>query len=384
MKGVIFGSGKAGQYLFDEIQLHAKSIEIVGFWDNYASGSYKDISIKKPGELFREGESADTVFIAAGSQKAVKIMINFCRNHGIENIYMLHDIAGKCHMPLFVKQDVFDNARVRKLRFSSEKPSLHYIEVPITEECNLNCKGCLFTCNLSGNIGHVSFEQVKKDADRMCQLFYDVPWIRILGGEPLMHPDIIEILDGYREKFPDSEIDVCTNGLLIPKMKEEFWECMKKNNITIHVSGYKPTRSMINKIDEVIKKHDMPYVILNRDKFLKYYTLKPENDMRKSYEKCIASGCYELYCGKMSTCSGVIAFEKLNNMFGCKYKVRENEDWIDIHNENLDGFAVKEFLERPSYCCKYCDFDRIEEFEWDYASINPDISEHVIDYEVNP
>lgn len=130
--------------------------------------------------------------------------------------------------------------RIRKLRFSKEKPSLSYFEVPITDSCNLNCKGCLFASNMTKGIQHIRFDTLVKDARRMSELFYDIPWIRILGGEPLMPPNITEILRTYREYFPDSEVDLCTNGLLIPSMRETFWDCIKKERILIHISGYEP------------------------------------------------------------------------------------------------------------------------------------------------
>ena len=127
---------------------------------------------------------------------------------------MMHDIAGKCRLPLFDHNGMVET-RVRKLKFSDKNPSLSYFEVPVTDSCNLNCKGCLFASNLTQKTGgqHVSFGQLERDARRMSEIFYDIPWIRILGGEPLMHPDIIKIFRCYRKYFPDSEVDLCTNGL---------------------------------------------------------------------------------------------------------------------------------------------------------------------------
>lgn len=205
---------------------------------------------------------------------------------GIDQIYMMHDIAGKCHLPLFDENGVIET-RIRKLKFSEERPSLSYFEVPITDNCNLNCKGCLFASNLTQGIQHVEFAELERDAKRMSELFFDIPWIRILGGEPLMHPDIINILKCYRKYVPDSEVDLCMNGLLVPKMEDRFWDCVQQERISIHVFGYKPTYSLLNKIDSVFKEQRIPYVILKRDEFVKYYTDKPDNDMKKSFKNVL-------------------------------------------------------------------------------------------------
>lgn len=366
MKIVIFGAGKAGRYLYNQIVENAKEIEVFGFLDNYLEGEYKGKKILRPEKFFEEQKEIDAVFISAGAQKTLKAMINTCLKYHIVDIYMMHDIAGKCRLPLFNKNEIIET-RIRKLNFSPEKPSLSYFEVPITDNCNLNCKGCLFASNMTKGVEHVKLIELKNDAKRMSELFYDIPWIRILGGEPLMHPDIVEILKAYRYYFPDSEIDLCTNGLLIPKMKKDFWNCVKQERVSIHVSGYKPTYNMLDKIDAILKDLDIPYAILKREKFQKYYTDKPDNNMEKSFEKCIASGCHEVYRGKISTCSAVIAFEKFNRFFGTEYKIKEDEDWFNIHNPQIDSWKVKERLESPSYICKYCSDSKIDNFVWDYS-----------------
>lgn len=379
MKIVIFGAGKAGKFLYDEIVEKSKDIEVVGFLDSFLEGEYKGGKIYHPNTFFNMAKSEiDAVFIAAGAQKTLKTMINTCRENGIDQLYMMHDIAGKCYLPLFDEKGMI-GTRIRKLKFSSQKPSLPYFEVPITDNCNLNCKGCLFASNMTQGVQHVSVDDLEKDAKRMSELFFDVPWIRILGGEPLMHPNIVEILNSYRRYFPDSEIDLCTNGLLIPKMKKEFWNCIKQERVSIHVSGYKPTYDILDKIDEILRKQQISYVILKRETFLKYYTNLPNHDMRKSFERCSASGCYEVYRGRLSTCSAAIAFEKFNMAFGTSYMITENEDWFNIHSSEISPWKMKEKLESPSSLCRYCSDTKMESFEWECNSKKPNLSDYVIE-----
>lgn len=135
---------------------------------------------------------------------------------------------------------------------------------------------------------------------------------------------------------------------------------------------------MLEKLDGMLKKRDIPYAILKREEFLKYYTKTPDQDMQKSFEKCIASGCYEVYRGRLSTCSAVIAFEKFNKVFGASYQIKEDEDWFDIHNPEIDVWKVKEKLEAPSYVCRYCSDSRQESFPWDYSPQMPSLDDYLI------
>ena len=228
-------------------------------------GEYKGKKIYPAKHFFdlesKRCEKVDAIFIAVGAQKTLKFMIDMCKENGVENIYVMHDIVGKCHLTVFDEKGMMIERRIRKLKFSEIKPSLAYFEVPITESCNLNCKGCLFASNITKGTQHINLDELIKDAKRMAELFYDVPWIRILGGEPLMHPNIVEVLKCYRQYFPDSEIDLCTNGLLLHQMRNEFWECIKNEKISIHISGYKPTYQMLGKIERVKEEQGIPYVI---------------------------------------------------------------------------------------------------------------------------
>lgn len=98
----------------------------------------------------------------------------------------------------------------------------------------------------------MSCVDVKKDFVRMKELFEDIPWIRILGGEPLLHPELLEIIKVARKTFPNTEIDICTNRILIPQLDDKVWQSFQDNHIIIHISGYEPTYKMMDKISSVL------------------------------------------------------------------------------------------------------------------------------------
>ena len=381
MRVGIFGADQAGRFLYDEVVKFSENIEILGFMDNKLKGEMiQNVEVYSPEDFFsRYTESIDAVFLAAGAQKSIKEMIDTTRSYNVDNIYMLHDIAGKCKLSPFLKNGSIIPNRLRKIKFSTEKPTLPYFEVPVTDICNLNCKGCILACNAFTSGSHIELEQLKKDGKRMSEIFFDIPWIRIFGGEPLLHPEIIEILKSYRSYFPDSELDLCTNGLLIPKMGQEFWECIKMERISIHVSGYKPTYHMLDKIDAILDEQGIPYAILKREKFWTNYTDKPNNDMEKSFKRCTGSGCREVYRGKITMCPAMVGFQKLNKEFGASYQITENIDFFDIHDPKIDIWKVMEKFDYPINLCKYCSDAETKTFDWDYAPKKPILQDYIMD-----
>ena len=102
------------------------------------------------------------------------------------------------------------------------KRALEYIEYDIVGHCNLNCKGCSHFSNIICDNSFVTLESYEKDLRRMKELFSYIARIKILGGEPLLHPQLNEIIKITREVLPKATIDIVTNGLLIIRWMRYF------------------------------------------------------------------------------------------------------------------------------------------------------------------
>jgi radical SAM protein with 4Fe4S-binding SPASM domain len=89
-------------------------------------------------------------------------------------------------------------------------PSLRYLELQITDRCNLRCRHCYL-----GNSLHqeLSFEQIQ----RILREFEEIQGLRLLlsGGEPLLHPYFWEINEIQRDHAFRSIL--LSNGTLITR-----------------------------------------------------------------------------------------------------------------------------------------------------------------------
>ena len=115
------------------------------------------------------------------------------------------------------------------------EPSLRYLELQITDACNLRCKHCYI-----GNTGHneLSVDQVKK----VLREFEEMQGLRVLitGGEPLVHSKFHEI----NEMLPDFLIRkvLFTNGVLL---KKENLKALKVDEIQVSLDGFEPAHDKI-------------------------------------------------------------------------------------------------------------------------------------------
>ncbi len=111
--------------------------------------------------------------------------------------------------------------------------------VSLATHCNLNCKGCDTYSPLAGEGEVVTIEQFTKDLIKLKELAPNREFnFAFLGGEPLLNPDVIPILKLKNKLFPNSNSDFLTNGLLLNKMNDDFWQTIKDSNINLCITKY--------------------------------------------------------------------------------------------------------------------------------------------------
>lgn len=96
------------------------------------------------------------------------------------------------------------------------KPNLNQIEIDITWDCNLNCIDCNRLCGWGRTGEYMSVKQIKKFIKESIEQNRKWKRIRVLGGEPTLHPhifNIINLLLSYKRNFSrNTKIVFCTNG----------------------------------------------------------------------------------------------------------------------------------------------------------------------------
>lgn len=107
-------------------------------------------------------------------------------------------------------------AYICKQRFNGGGPFPLVLMLEPLFRCNLHCRGC-------GKIGHSAEVLGREMSPRECMDAAEecgTPVVSIAGGEPLLHPGIVEIAEGLiaRKRF----VYLCTNGLLVERRIHRF------------------------------------------------------------------------------------------------------------------------------------------------------------------
>ena len=97
---------------------------------------------------------------------------------------------------------------------------IDYARLSVTGRCNLRCVYCRPEKGADREDGQLSTAQILKVASALAAL--GIRRIRITGGEPLLRPDIVEVLRALNRLRGLEKASLTTNGLLLPKLLGEL------------------------------------------------------------------------------------------------------------------------------------------------------------------
>jgi hypothetical protein len=96
------------------------------------------------------------------------------------------------------------------------KPNHQRLEIDLTYACNLHCHNCNRSCAQAPSNEQIDVRQIKRLIEESIGQKKKWQRIRLLGGEPTLHPQLletIELLLSYKRNFsPGTEIEISTNG----------------------------------------------------------------------------------------------------------------------------------------------------------------------------
>lgn len=242
------------------------------------------------------------------------------------------------------------------------KPYLTNFTVDICDHCNLNCRGCSHFSPLA-EPNFYDLNEYEKDMSRLSELTGggNVDRIGIMGGEPLLNPDVLKYLAIARKYFPYTMIRLVTNGILLPVQTDNFWQTLSQLNIVIEYTEYNLNLDFA-KIDSQIQKFNVPVHVYrgqqNKNNIIKTLWKMPldltgNQDSIKNFMDCfLANECIALKHGRLYTCAIAPSIETFNKYFNKNIQLTEY-DGIDIYKAtNIK--EILEFLAKPIPFCKYC------------------------------
>ena len=275
------------------------------------------------------------------------------------------------------KNLMFLGLKITAKKRLSKKTSMR-IDISVVEHCNLWCKHCWTFSPLADEI-FMDVGEFDKDFKLLSKLTNgSMSDILLMGGEPLLHPKLTEIMDISRKYFRDTEILLLTNGILLEKQDKFFWESCRKNGIKVKITHY-PIKINYDKINITAAQHNVEFGYWGQGKppvkamFKFPIDINGGHDANENWFYCHqANNCFMYKRGRIYPCSVISCIEHFNKFFGCKLTIQE-DDYIEIKKvANID--EMLSFLAAPKPFCRYCNKLSVETgLKWELSQ--RDISE---------
>ncbi len=244
------------------------------------------------------------------------------------------------------------------------KPSIN-LSYHLSDACNLNCKGCWHFAPLAEE-GCPDVSEFEGDIIRLAEIMEgEVTLVSLFGGEPLLNKEAYRYPYLIKKYLPDAQIELLTNGLLLPKQTELFWKSMHDNDVVIEWTRYPVSDEWNAGIEQVLKENHVEYRIFNggEEKSLSHIVLdinamgnngqKGRNDARWQWLHCFRAGdCVQLKGHKLYPCTTAANAHLLKEHFGLDIRLSEL-DGIDIYKAR-NREEILTFLAKPIPFCRYC------------------------------
>lgn len=295
----------------------------------------------------------------------------------MSNIAHKHNINMRFYHNRPMSNDTLnDNSIIKKV-------TLHIID-----KCNLNCAYCDTFSPLIANDWREDIHSFYNTIKQFRLLFEDVLYFNISGGEPLLHPHVLDFCSILRFFYPHSHIIIITNGILLEHLNRIFVEKLTQLNVHLVITKY-PIPIKYDNIIYNYNRHRQICTISPRDNMLniKLHKLKSDNE---NYYNCLYAGlengkrirprCIQLNSnGNLYFCSLLGNLHLLSKYFNINFELIEgiHGDYINIFDNINKNDIVKQLNEKIPFCA-YCSSHTHNDMV-DWKPSNKDIHEWIVD-----
>lgn len=255
----------------------------------------------------------------------------------------MNELSSKIIKDLFLKFNTFED----------QKKLSHEFLFDITSMCNLNCTNCSVFCGLREPY-YITVEEFKNQLKQLTSIV-PVSFISFCGGEPMLHPQFMDLCKEVFNQLPNCFLQIITNGSLLNKLSDEDLLYLSKYKVSFAITLY-PKIKYINIVQEFEEKCKsiFPNIELSfkgiRPYFGKYdYNFEGTNDPDDFY----------YLCEKSHQCHSFVIFK--NRIYNCC--IAPDYNAIGLPKDDADSIPINDlksyeellnFGNHSYSSCKYC------------------------------
>lgn len=229
-----------------------------------------------------------------------------------------------------------------------------HLELIVADHCNLSCRNCNHASPVSPP-WFIETDDVRRDYGLLAKV-YRPKLVKVLGGEPLLHPRLAEVIETARETEISQRFLLTTNGLLLHKMDDSVMEIIDELEISVY-PGLPRARETIELASEMADRFGKDLTVCEYRQFRQTFSTVGTDDeslVQKIYAACKIAhvwGCHAVREGYFYQCPQRIYIRQLMN--GTSFPESDRIRLVDSPDlqARLLAFVNSPI---PSSSCRYC------------------------------
>jgi hypothetical protein len=202
----------------------------------------------------------------------------------------------------------------------------------------------------------MSAESLARDLGVLAK-HYHAKRLRLLGGEPLLHPALVDILKIARASGVADEVSVATNGLLLCRQGDDFWAAVDAVDVTLY-PGKALSLSDLWRCRARARRHRVRLRLEIAAHFRESYSelgTADEKLVQRIYDTCLIAHewqCHNIENGHFYKCpQGAILPRQLPGRLG-----PASDNGVKLEETPELGRRIEKYLlsPRPLEACRHC------------------------------
>lgn len=356
---IIYGAGIFGEYTLRALEQNNLCPACI--CDRAKAGKeYLGWKVCEPEQILQYENPI--VLLAVGA--AFQEVLNFLKEQGVKDIYSVYDFIfedtvlelnnaslGGWNVEYYKKVYLFGMKYGKNIK----QLNVFSLDWVITEKCSMRCKECSNLMQYYQKPQNIPVEKLKKDMKRVLSFVDEIMDIRIIGGEPFMHPEMGEILESFLDCEQIHNFSIYTNATILPNKK--ILQLMKHRKVKCEITDYGELAPNYPAFVQMAEREGIRYRVIKNVEWHKlgglYHRNISEEEMKEVFAKCYCNDLITLLDGKIYRCPYSAHGRVLEAI---PYK---EEDVVDIYVGSREYLKSKLhfllFEKKFDYACGYCD-----------------------------
>ncbi len=229
------------------------------------------------------------------------------------------------------------------------------LEIMAAHGCNLVCRSCTHASPVLRPKDIADPTTTERDLARLARC-YRARRVKLLGGEPLLHPDLVGLAGAVRGSGITDNLTVVTNGVLLPRQGAAFWAAVDEVWVSIY-PGFEPPDDEVTRWHALAAEHSVTVTLHRYEQFRESHSEFGTSDgklVKRIYDTCEIAHvwrCQAVINGVFYKCPEAYFLPVLRG--------EEPRDGLVLTDDGSDADLRGRLLAylnstEPLYACRFC------------------------------